>query len=123
MSDRTNERKIEHIRIIDADPDVDRHKNYFDRIRLIHRALPEVEAVHWFLGESAPPFYYNMLPKRSNASAYAQAMVQIRPGVAPGRSHHVPPVRPTAAYGSRAVRPPCTAVGAAGFSRSRRPAW
>jgi multidrug efflux pump subunit AcrB len=48
------------------------------------RALPEVETVHWFLGESAPPFYYNMLPKRSNASAYAQAMVQLRPGVAPG---------------------------------------
>ncbi|RAU18668.1 type 2 isopentenyl-diphosphate Delta-isomerase [Nitrincola tibetensis] len=42
MSDQTNERKIEHIRVIEQDPETDRQGAYFDRIRLTHRALPEV---------------------------------------------------------------------------------
>lgn len=42
MADQTNERKIEHIRIIDADQEVDRRRHYFDEFRLCHRALPEV---------------------------------------------------------------------------------
>lgn len=42
MKDPTNTRKLEHISIIHADQDVDRKKNYFDLIRLRHRALPEV---------------------------------------------------------------------------------
>lgn len=43
MTDRTNQRKIEHIRIMDTDPEVDRDKSYFDRIRLVHRALPGID--------------------------------------------------------------------------------
>lgn len=43
MNDRTNDRKIEHLRILDADPGADRRKFHFDRIRLAHRALPEVD--------------------------------------------------------------------------------
>ncbi|MBY4677281.1 type 2 isopentenyl-diphosphate Delta-isomerase [Marinobacterium arenosum] len=42
MSDRTNARKIEHIRAIEQDAAVDRDRRYFDRIRLTHRALPEL---------------------------------------------------------------------------------
>jgi isopentenyl-diphosphate delta-isomerase len=42
MRDPTNERKIEHIRIIDSDAEVDRRRHYFDEFRLRHRALPEV---------------------------------------------------------------------------------
>ncbi len=42
MSDSVNDRKIEHIRIIECDRDVDRNKHFFDGIRLCHRALPEV---------------------------------------------------------------------------------
>ena len=30
----------------------------------------------WFIGESAPAFYYNLIPRRSNVSQYAQALVQ-----------------------------------------------
>lgn len=41
MSDQTNERKIEHIRIIQEDDQVDRKETFFDDIRLTHRALPE----------------------------------------------------------------------------------
>ncbi len=42
MNDRTSERKIQHIRIIENDRDADRRKFYFDGIQLTHRALPEV---------------------------------------------------------------------------------
>ncbi len=42
MSDSTSQRKIEHIRIIETDQEADRRKYYFDDIRLMHRALPEV---------------------------------------------------------------------------------
>ncbi|MFH0880881.1 MAG: type 2 isopentenyl-diphosphate Delta-isomerase, partial [Lentisphaerota bacterium] len=38
----TNDRKLRHLRILEADRDTDRKKYYFDSIRLVHRALPEV---------------------------------------------------------------------------------
>jgi isopentenyl-diphosphate delta-isomerase len=41
--DPTAKRKIDHLNIIARDPEVDRAKNYFDDIRLRHRALPEVD--------------------------------------------------------------------------------
>ncbi len=37
-----------------------------------------VQAVYWFVGESAPRFYYNLTGNRENDSAYAQAMVQLK---------------------------------------------
>ncbi|NER78528.1 MAG: efflux RND transporter permease subunit, partial [Leptolyngbya sp. SIO1D8] len=37
-----------------------------------------VEDVHWFVGESAPMFYYNLISNRENQSHYAQAMVQLK---------------------------------------------
>ena len=42
MIDPTNDRKIEHIRAIENDPQTDRQGHWFDRIRLTHRALPEL---------------------------------------------------------------------------------
>jgi len=42
MSDLTNDRKLEHIRAIENDPSTDRDSRYFDRIHLMHRALPEI---------------------------------------------------------------------------------
>lgn len=42
MTESTNSRKLEHIRILQQDQDTDRDWRYFDRIRLRHRALPEV---------------------------------------------------------------------------------
>ncbi|MCV6612345.1 MAG: type 2 isopentenyl-diphosphate Delta-isomerase [Amphritea sp.] len=41
-SQLTNDRKLEHIRAIENDPQTDREGRYFDRIRLMHRALPEL---------------------------------------------------------------------------------
>ncbi len=43
MIDPTNERKIEHIRAFQDDPEVDRNMHDFDRIQLIHRALPNID--------------------------------------------------------------------------------
>ncbi len=40
-------------------------------------ANSHVQDVHWFLGESAPKFYYNFTGNRENQSHYAQAMVQL----------------------------------------------
>ncbi len=45
------------------------------RARLL--AHPEVTDVQWFVGESAPPFYYNMLANRAGVAQYAQALVQV----------------------------------------------
>ena len=48
--------------------------------RAIREALlkePEIRRVDWFIGESAPAFYYNLIPRRSSVSQYAQAMVQL----------------------------------------------
>ncbi|MEM9905074.1 MAG: efflux RND transporter permease subunit [Cyanobacteria bacterium P01_D01_bin.44] len=38
----------------------------------------EVEDVHWFIGENAPKFYYNLTGNRENQSQYAQALVQLK---------------------------------------------
>lgn len=39
---------------------------------------PRIKDVHWFLGESAPAFYYNIVPDKSNLANFAQALVQCR---------------------------------------------
>jgi multidrug efflux pump subunit AcrB len=39
---------------------------------------PRIEQVHWFLGESAPAFYYNIIPDKSNLPNFAQALVKCR---------------------------------------------
>lgn len=44
---------------------------------------PQVADVHWFLGKSAPTFYYNVVGTRENEPHYAQGWVQLRPGVLP----------------------------------------
>ncbi|MCL6270806.1 type 2 isopentenyl-diphosphate Delta-isomerase [Sansalvadorimonas sp. 2012CJ34-2] len=38
----TNSRKVEHIQLIEQDRETDRDARYFDRIRLTHRAFPEI---------------------------------------------------------------------------------
>jgi len=38
---------------------------------------PEVQDVHWFLGRSAPSFFYNVVDNRRNAQNYAQGIVQL----------------------------------------------
>ncbi|MGB0560394.1 MAG: efflux RND transporter permease subunit [Spirulinaceae cyanobacterium] len=38
---------------------------------------PKVQEVQWFLGESAPQFFYNVVAGRENAPDYAQGIVQV----------------------------------------------
>jgi multidrug efflux pump subunit AcrB len=45
--------------------------------RDIMLAHDNIEEVHWFVGESAPRFYYNLAGSRDNEASYAQAMVQL----------------------------------------------
>jgi multidrug efflux pump len=42
------------------------------------RSHPAVTDVHWFVGTSAPRFYYNMFGFENDASYYAQALVELR---------------------------------------------
>ncbi|MEX2578006.1 MAG: efflux RND transporter permease subunit [Verrucomicrobiales bacterium] len=42
-----------------------------------------VSRVHWFIGESAPIFFYNLMPRRKNSPFYAQAMVELEPSTNP----------------------------------------
>ena len=37
----------------------------------------EIEALHWFVGRSAPSFYYNLLDNRDGTPNYAQAMTTV----------------------------------------------
>lgn len=47
------------------------------RARELIRQHPQVKDVHWFVGESAPKFFYNIGGVRENAPYYAQAIVQL----------------------------------------------
>lgn len=38
---------------------------------------PKIENVHWFLGQNAPIFYYNLMQNRENQSRFAHALVQL----------------------------------------------
>ncbi len=38
---------------------------------------PAVSDVHWFLGKSAPSFFYNIVGSKENAADYAQGLVQL----------------------------------------------
>ncbi|RZM82048.1 efflux RND transporter permease subunit [Leptolyngbya iicbica] len=39
---------------------------------------PNVQDVHWFIGESAPSFFYNVIANQENAPNYAQSIVQLQ---------------------------------------------
>ncbi|MDF1849734.1 MAG: efflux RND transporter permease subunit [Verrucomicrobiales bacterium] len=38
-----------------------------------------VSRVHWFLGESAPIFFYNVIPRRKHSPFYGEAYVELKP--------------------------------------------
>lgn len=53
---------------------------YVNAIRDALLKYEQVENVNWFLGESAPAFYYNMVAQRKNQPSYGQALVQLKSG-------------------------------------------
>ncbi|MDA0577142.1 MAG: type 2 isopentenyl-diphosphate Delta-isomerase [Verrucomicrobia bacterium] len=52
MSDRINDRKLAHIRVIQEDAASDRERSHFDRLRMTHRALPELNLAEIDTGSS-----------------------------------------------------------------------
>ncbi len=46
-------------------------------------ANPQVTRAHWFVGRSAPTFYYNVVPSRRGTPFYAQAIVELSEDVSP----------------------------------------
>ena len=51
------------------------------KARTLMLGHPEIADVQWFIGKSAPPFYYNVLQNRENAPNYGQAIIQLQPQV------------------------------------------
>ncbi len=54
-----------------------RTREQIDEARELILSNPNVKDVHWFVGESAPKFYYNITGGRRNQAQYAQALVQL----------------------------------------------
>ncbi len=48
------------------------------RARAILLQHPQVREAHFFVGSSAPSFYYNLIQNRRNSPRYSQALVQLR---------------------------------------------
>ncbi|MBW4652096.1 MAG: efflux RND transporter permease subunit [Kaiparowitsia implicata GSE-PSE-MK54-09C] len=53
-------------------------QHYAQQIRDLLLQHPAVAEVHWFLGSSAPPFFYNVAGQRDDAANYAQGIVQLQ---------------------------------------------
>ena len=51
-----------------------------ENVRQIVAEDKRVARQHWFLGGSAPTFYYNVVPRRRGTKFYAQAFVELREG-------------------------------------------
>ncbi|MCH9792337.1 MAG: efflux RND transporter permease subunit, partial [Planctomycetes bacterium] len=45
------------------------------------KSEPGVLHTNWFIGESAPSFYYNIVPRRQHAAYYAQAFLDLASGL------------------------------------------
>ncbi len=53
-------------------------QRYVQDANEVLRQHPDIAHVHWFMGDNAPKFYYNMLSRNSNAAYFAQALVQLQ---------------------------------------------
>jgi len=47
------------------------------KVQPLVESNPGVENVHWFVGRSAPTFYYNVVPRRRGTPFYAQGIVDL----------------------------------------------
>ncbi len=61
-----------------AQASMQRTRALVEQVRRRVLAHDEVSSIDWFLGESAPTFYYNLMPDRKNTSHYGQAIVQLK---------------------------------------------
>jgi len=56
-----------------------------EQIQTIVGQFDQVERQHWFLGNSAPTFFYNVVPRRRGTPFYAQAFVDLANSAEIGR--------------------------------------
>ena len=61
-----------------------RTRSSVERIYDIVGQNPTVTKQHWFLGQSAPTFYYNVVPRKRGTRFYAQAIIDVQNGVSTG---------------------------------------
>ena len=67
-----------HIEVeLDPQASLQETQRLVEQVRRKAQSYEQVQEVHWFLGESAPSFYYNVVPKKKNNSRYAQGIVQL----------------------------------------------
>lgn len=50
-------------------------KDMTDKISLTLKAYPDITDLRWFIGKSAPSFYYNLISSKDGMQNYAQAMI------------------------------------------------
>lgn len=50
-------------------------------VQLLLQSDSDIENVHWFVGRSAPTFYYNVVPRRRGTPFYAQGIINLADGV------------------------------------------
>jgi multidrug efflux pump len=60
-----------------AQASLEQTKLLVSRMNEMLTARDRIDAVHWFVGKSAPAFYYNLMSDREFAPQYAQALVQL----------------------------------------------
>ncbi len=60
-----------------AQTSIEETERFSRQIEQTLKAEPRIRSVAWFLGESVPPFYYNVIARRRNAPNYAQAIVTL----------------------------------------------
>lgn len=63
-----------------ADQTVPGVHNTYKQVREIVGRNKNVHRQHWFLGGSAPTFYYNVVPRRRGTPFYGQAFVDLKTG-------------------------------------------
>ena len=68
-----------HIQVfLSDDVAIDETRRVVERIQAEIMAEPGVESAHWFIGTSAPRFYYNLLMNQDGQAGFAEAMVTAR---------------------------------------------
>lgn len=67
-----------HIEVeLPADASIDRTRRLVEAMHRRVTAEPAVVSAHWYIGESAAKFYYNLVSQRDGVANYAQAMVTV----------------------------------------------
>ncbi|CAA0122198.1 Cobalt-zinc-cadmium resistance protein CzcA [BD1-7 clade bacterium] len=73
-----SDRDMFHIQVyLPESASLDASRDLADELYADITARDGVVSVHWFVGASAPSFYYNLVPTKDGAQFYAQAMVTV----------------------------------------------